>query len=351
VCSVVIGKLRQDETRNRAKTEETATTLEKWCVKVGKQPASVTLALALLMVAVGAAGQVGFASLAQRAPAPPTRNVRLLDLTGVRRLFDTLAREWSSMNDGEQAAAWTEFSLLTEAVIGNSTGEALTFGDLQGTVATGGPVVVASAGVMNRDGAAYQLQGLGYSARETADVVSGRISLAALDNAFKMLLVGRGKEAAANYLDSQYRRVAAWRSAPALPAGRALDPIDAAIERYAALYRVDPVIVRAIIGVESAYDAGARSRAGAVGLMQLMPGTARALGVDPFIPEQNIAGGVRYLSALLEMFGGLELALVAYNGGPGFARRYAQGQIALYGETREYVRRVLSRIPGINRRR
>ena len=134
------------------------------------------------------------------------------------------------------------------------------------------------------------------------------------------------------------------------PAGPTPDPIDAAIERYAGLYRVDPVIVRAIIGVESAYDAGARSRAGAVGLMQLMPGTARALGVDPFIPEQNIAGGVRYLSALLEMFGGLELALVAYNGGPGFARRYAQGQIALYGETREYVRRVLSRIPGIRRR-
>src|SRR6185295_9958925 len=99
------------------------------------------------MVAVGEVGPVGSASSAQRAPAAPTRNVRLLDLTGVRRLFDTLAREWSSMNDGEQAAAWTEFSLLTEAVIGDSTVESLTFGDLQGAVATGGPVVPASAGV------------------------------------------------------------------------------------------------------------------------------------------------------------------------------------------------------------
>jgi soluble lytic murein transglycosylase-like protein len=74
--------------------------------------------------------------------------------------------------------------------------------------------------------------------------------------------------------------------------------------------------------------------------MQLMPATARALGVDPWIPEQNVDGGVRYLSSLLREFGTTELALVAYNGGPGFARRYVRGETALYGETRAYVRRV-----------
>jgi soluble lytic murein transglycosylase-like protein len=78
--------------------------------------------------------------------------------------------------------------------------------------------------------------------------------------------------------------------------------------------------------------------------MQLMPMTARELGVDPFVPEQNIEGGVRYLSQLLRTFGGLELALVAYNGGPGYASRYARGQAALYGETRDYVQKVLARI-------
>jgi peptidoglycan DL-endopeptidase CwlO len=77
--------------------------------------------------------------------------------------------------------------------------------------------------------------------------------------------------------------------------------------------------------------------------MQLMPATARELGVDPFQPAQNIEGGVRYFSELLKMFGGVELALVAYNGGPGFAQCYARGETALYGETRDYVRRVLSR--------
>lgn len=78
--------------------------------------------------------------------------------------------------------------------------------------------------------------------------------------------------------------------------------------------------------------------------MQLMPATARSLGVDPAIPDQNIEGGVRYLAEQIRQFGGLELALIAYNGGPGFAQRYARGETALYGETRDYVRRVLARL-------
>ena len=78
--------------------------------------------------------------------------------------------------------------------------------------------------------------------------------------------------------------------------------------------------------------------------MQLMPATARELGVDPFEPAQNIEGGVRYFAELLRMFGGVELALVAYNGGPGFAQRYARGETALYGETRDYARRERRRV-------
>jgi soluble lytic murein transglycosylase-like protein len=119
---------------------------------------------------------------------------------------------------------------------------------------------------------------------------------------------------------------------------------DVIIEKYARLHEVDAAIVRAVIQVESAFEPRAVSHAGAIGLMQLMPATARALGVGPWLPEQNIEGGVRYLSELLKMFGGVELVLIAYNGGPRFARRYARGETALYGETREYVRRVLARI-------
>jgi len=98
------------------------------------------------------------------------------------------------------------------------------------------------------------------------------------------------------------------------------------------------------MATESAFNPNARSPVGAIGLMQLMPATARELGVNPLNPEENIEGGVRCFSQLLRMFGGLELALVAYNGGPGFAQRYARGQTALYGETREYVKRVLARL-------
>ena len=119
---------------------------------------------------------------------------------------------------------------------------------------------------------------------------------------------------------------------------------DDLIEHYARLHRVDAPLVRAIMHTESAFNPAARSHAGAIGLMQLMPSTARELGVNPFVPEQNIEGGVRYFSQLLRMFGGVELALIAYNAGPGFAQRYARGQTALYGETRDYVRRVLARV-------
>jgi soluble lytic murein transglycosylase-like protein len=303
--------------------------------------------LAVLLVALVAPGTALSASSGPPEAAESLREVHLLELPGVRRLYDTLARERVSRDAGEQAAAWAEFSLMAAAVVGDPALDAIVPEDLRDSATTLGPLVHASAGVALRDKAAYQLQALGYSAREAADVVSARISLAALDTARKMLMVGRGREEAANYLDSQYKQAATRQpsSAPDSPGRPVQNPIGAAIEKYAGLYGVDPAIVRAIIAVESAYDVGARSRAGAVGLMQLMPATARALGVDPWIPERNIAGGVRYFSELLGMFGRLDLALVAYNGGPGFARRYAQGQIALYGETREYVRQVLSRLP------
>jgi soluble lytic murein transglycosylase-like protein len=199
-----------------------------------------------------------------------------------------------------------------------------------------------------RDDAAYQLLALGYSARETADVVSGRISLHALDTARRMIAVGLGRDQAANYLDAQYTLVASSRLAtrPAVRPTRLIPStaFDALIEKYANLHHVEAAIVRAIMATESAFNPNARSPVGAIGLMQLMPATARELGVNPLNPEENIEGGVRYFSQLLRIFGGLELALVAYNGGPGFAQRYARGQTALYGETRDYVRKVLERL-------
>ncbi len=105
-------------------------------------------------------------------------------------------------------------------------------------------------------------------------------------------------------------------------------------------------LVEAVARVESGFDPCAVSPAGALGLMQLMPGTARALGVlDPFDPVQNVEAGARYLRQLLDRFGGdLQLALAAYNAGPGAVERYRG--IPPYPETQAYVKKVLALMPG-----
>lgn len=97
---------------------------------------------------------------------------------------------------------------------------------------------------------------------------------------------------------------------------------------------------QAMIKVESKYRQGAVSRAGALGLAQLMPGTAAELAVDPADPLQNLDGGARYLLAQMQRFGSLELALAAYNAGPAAVERH--GGIPPFPETRSHVTRVMA---------
>lgn len=116
---------------------------------------------------------------------------------------------------------------------------------------------------------------------------------------------------------------------------------DGIIARAAEQNGLDPGLVKAVVHVESNFQRRAVSRKGARGLMQLMPGTARALGVDdPFDPWQNIYGGTRYLGRLLQHFSGdLPLALAAYNAGADAVHRH--DGIPPYRETQGYVKRVL----------
>jgi len=112
------------------------------------------------------------------------------------------------------------------------------------------------------------------------------------------------------------------------------------IDEASALYGVSSDLVRAVIQAESAGNPHAVSGVGAQGLMQLMPRTSRELGVkDPFNPRDNIFGGVKYLSTLLERYNGnVALALASYNAGPGNVKKH--GGIPPFGETRGYVRKI-----------
>lgn len=137
-------------------------------------------------------------------------------------------------------------------------------------------------------------------------------------------------------LDAAPRATGDW-AAKLPPAGQRVAGL---IEQAATEAGVDPALFAALVKTESNFDPTARSHAGAIGLAQLMPATAAGLGVDPTDPLQNLQGGARFLKAQLDKFGSADLALAAYNAGPG---RVAQaGGIPRISETQNYVKRVMT---------
>ena len=116
---------------------------------------------------------------------------------------------------------------------------------------------------------------------------------------------------------------------------------DALIGQAAARNGVDPAVLHGLIQQESGFDPASQSSAGAMGLTQLMPGTASSLGVaNPLDPAESIEGGARYLAQMLARFGGdTSKALAAYNAGPGAVEQY--GGVPPYAETQDYVQKVL----------
>ncbi len=125
----------------------------------------------------------------------------------------------------------------------------------------------------------------------------------------------------------------------ALPHTASAD-VDGIIQKYAAQNGLEPALVRAVIKTESDGNPRCVSRAGAMGLMQLMPANVKEAGIaDPFDPEQNIAAGTKQLAGLMAQYrGNLDLALAGYNAGPGNVHKY--GGVPPFTETQNYIRRV-----------
>ena len=246
------------------------------------------------------------------------------------------------------ASLFQEYELLFLALVGARNGNPYSYDAVRKAYSGEDPILVPMyKSLLEKDRYAYKMSLLGYSAKEISDIISGRITVTALDNALKMRGRGRSEKEISNYLDSTYKRNIARKINPILPEKRPQGlsstiitgppHLDALVVKYAERYGMDPAIIRAIIMAESNWSPRAVSKKGAVGLMQLMPGTALLLRIDPHHPEQNIEGGVRYFSFLVNMFKDLDLALIAYNAGPGYAERYSRGKAFLYGETRQYV--------------
>jgi len=138
--------------------------------------------------------------------------------------------------------------------------------------------------------------------------------------------------------DSRYQKIEIESSQfHATLSEQELEPV---IRRHSSQQQLHPALIRAVIKAESGFDPRAVSRAGAIGLMQLMPQTARQLNVtNPFDPAQNVDAGVRHLKKLLQDFGGnVKLSLAAYNAGEGAVHR--SSGIPNYAETKNYVKRI-----------
>jgi hypothetical protein len=331
------------------------------------------------LVLAGLGHALAPAAFARQAPSPPpAARCTAADLPGLAVQYARASRALGSSvdrtpgsPDSTDARRWALVDHLLR-VVGVVAGEPAP--PAHDGVGAGGvpvglpspPTLPCGQAVRARDRAVWSLTVLGYDAREIADVVAGRLSQRDLDAAHAMLMTGQPRQHVAEFIEARWRPA---RAAPVglrvrRPSGEAgsqaprllLSPrramaIDSALsleahaERLAAQHGVDASLVHAVIQAESGWRPNAVSAAGAIGLMQLMPMTAAALGVNPWNPIENLRGGIAYLAGLLDAYGDPTLALIAYNAGNQHADRVRAGLSVPYRETRRFLETIRARHP------
>ena len=279
------------------------------------------------------------------------KSISITELSSLKVFYRQLEKRDRDASTEKLASLWQEYELLFFALVGPRNGNFYSY-DAVRKVYSGEENILVSLHktLLEKDRYAYKMTLLGYSAKEISDVINGSITVTALDTALKMRSRGHSEKEISSYLDSTYKKdiarqrdsIMLEKKSQGVSSTTFVGPpnFDAFAMRFSEKYGLNPNIIRAIVKAESNWSPRAVSRKGAIGLMQLMPGTALLLKVDPYDPEQNMEGGVRYFAFLLGTFKDLDLALIAYNAGPGYAERYSRGKASLYGETRQYVRSV-----------
>ncbi len=164
------------------------------------------------------------------------------------------------------------------------------------------------------------------------------------DAAGNVVLSDKKKDPAAKTYSVAPTANASFRTT--MPLSKRAAQYESLIEEHSTANAVSADLVRAVIQAESAFNPRALSPKGAMGLMQLMPDTAAEFGVDdPYNPAQNVGAGVKYLKQLLDRYDGrVELALAAYNAGPGAVKKYG-GKVPPYRETQAYVAKISGGVP------
>jgi hypothetical protein len=278
----------------------------------------------------------------------PEKYIPITELNSLKIFYRQLEQIGRDATAEKLASLFQEYELLFLALVGPRNGNFYSYDAVRKAYSGEENILVPlHKTLLEKDKYAYKMTLLGYSAKEISDVIDGRITVSALDNALKMRSRGHNEKEISNYLDSTYKKYVARQRDPivsekksqGLSSTTLTGPphLDALVVKYSERYGMDPAIIRAIVKAESNWSPRAVSKKGAVGLMQLMPGTALLLRIDPHHPEQNIEGGIRYFSFLMNTFKDFDLALIAYNAGPGYADRYSHGKAFLYGETRQYI--------------